>query len=251
MCRALFIQNEKADVIHRIPLTSSNQLSFPACTHLHPHHLPRYFTHYVSVRHAYFRTSDSTRHSNYFTTTLECFYSCKRRAAFRLRVPTAVRPRRYPECKMSYYVVVYVSRSDGRVRVCAWKASSYRYMTCQFKHHSHGGLLECNSAADRHGPWTNSTSFLRRGGRGGGGNIDAASLRAGRIVTSSLLCLSTRDTVQSGDYHHREESGEGKYLYRVSSNCRVPSRLAKQKKREGVRRSQARQGSVGVRTGRG
>ena len=34
MCRALFIQNEKADIIHRIPLTSSNQFSFPACTHL-------------------------------------------------------------------------------------------------------------------------------------------------------------------------------------------------------------------------
>ena len=32
MCRALFIQNEKADIIHRIPLTTSNQFSFPAGT---------------------------------------------------------------------------------------------------------------------------------------------------------------------------------------------------------------------------
>ena len=50
MCRALFIRNEKADIIHRIPLiTSSNQFSFPACTHLHPHHLPRYFTYYQGM----------------------------------------------------------------------------------------------------------------------------------------------------------------------------------------------------------
>ena len=42
MCRALSIQNEKADIIHPIPLTSSNQLfSFPACTHLHPHTIYR------------------------------------------------------------------------------------------------------------------------------------------------------------------------------------------------------------------
>ena len=34
MCRALFFQNEKAGIIHRIPLTSSNQVSFPADTHL-------------------------------------------------------------------------------------------------------------------------------------------------------------------------------------------------------------------------
>ena len=48
MCRALFIQNEKADIIRRIPLTPSNQFSFPAYTHLntHHHHLPRYFTYY-------------------------------------------------------------------------------------------------------------------------------------------------------------------------------------------------------------
>ena len=41
MCRALFIQNEKADTIHRIPLILSNQVSFPAYTHLniHPHQL--------------------------------------------------------------------------------------------------------------------------------------------------------------------------------------------------------------------
>ena len=40
----IFIQNEKADIIHRIPPTSSNQFSFPACTHLHPHHLPFLFS---------------------------------------------------------------------------------------------------------------------------------------------------------------------------------------------------------------
>ena len=34
MCKALFIQNEKADRINRIPLTPSNQFSFPAYTHL-------------------------------------------------------------------------------------------------------------------------------------------------------------------------------------------------------------------------
>ena len=33
MCRALFVQNDKADIIHRIPLTSSNRFSFPAYTH--------------------------------------------------------------------------------------------------------------------------------------------------------------------------------------------------------------------------
>ena len=38
MCRALFIQNEKADIIHRIPFTLSNQLSSPAYTHLNTHH---------------------------------------------------------------------------------------------------------------------------------------------------------------------------------------------------------------------
>ena len=31
------IQNEKTDIFHRIPLTSSNQFSFPACTHLNMH----------------------------------------------------------------------------------------------------------------------------------------------------------------------------------------------------------------------
>ena len=32
MCRALFIRNEKANIFHQIPLTSSNQFSFPAYT---------------------------------------------------------------------------------------------------------------------------------------------------------------------------------------------------------------------------
>ena len=36
MCSALFIQNEKADIIHRIPLTSSNQFSFPCVCSLAP-----------------------------------------------------------------------------------------------------------------------------------------------------------------------------------------------------------------------
>ena len=49
ICRALFIQNEKADIIHRIPLTPSNQCFFPACTYLnmHPHHL---HTHSINYR---------------------------------------------------------------------------------------------------------------------------------------------------------------------------------------------------------
>ena len=65
MCRALFIQNEKADVIHRIPPTSSNRFSFPACTplNMHPHHLPRYLTYYVSIRHASYSASTFHPHA--------------------------------------------------------------------------------------------------------------------------------------------------------------------------------------------
>ena len=54
MCRALFIQNEKSDIIRRIAPTPSNPFSFPVYTQLntHHHHLPRYFTYYVSIRNA-------------------------------------------------------------------------------------------------------------------------------------------------------------------------------------------------------
>ena len=65
MCRALFNRNETADIYHRIPLTSSNLFSFPAYTHLnmHPHHLPKYFTLYVSIRHASYSASTFHPHA--------------------------------------------------------------------------------------------------------------------------------------------------------------------------------------------